>query len=71
MKYEPAFPTEQAWSNNQGSSILGGLTKREWFAGMSLMGLRASGSCEASTVVGLAAYCDADAMIEAGKPNAG
>lgn len=47
-----------------------GLTKREWFAGMAMMGMLSGRKLvgeDAFEVVAQAAYCQADAMLEAGK----
>ena len=63
------FPTK-GWSSNDGLWVnFVGLTKREWFAGMALQGMIASGDANDNQigVIAQEAYKLADAMIRAGK----
>lgn len=48
-------------------SSVGGLTKREWFAGMSLMGRRANPNIDQLNINAEWCFSDADEMIEASK----
>jgi hypothetical protein len=60
----PAFPsTGNIFANN------GGMTKREWYAGQALAGLRSlqrDGKIMPSEEAAEKAFADADAMIKAG-----
>ena len=51
MQADGIFPNLRKDYDNLGQEIgldpIGGLTKREWFAGLALQGLLASGICEA------------------------
>ena len=55
----PAFPCDNT------ASVAPGLTKREWFAGMALVGL--SAACRDYEAAAVRCYRFADAMLEAGK----
>lgn len=64
----PAFP-ETRWDDKTRQEVQWtGLTKREWFAGMALMGLCANPNRDAGVMEDAeASYQQADAMIAAGK----
>ena len=64
MNNEPAFPFQEISTDPMGYAVAQtnfGLTKREWFAGMALQGLLASGKDLASFVS--EAFLYADEMI--------
>ena len=64
---EPAFPQTVVLDNTMKSR--GGLTKREWFAGMALQGLCVNGyymSTEDRLNLAMSAYQLADAMLKEG-----
>ena len=82
IKDEPAFPVMEdveRFDEDQGKWVphlvpQGGLTKREWFAGMAMQGMLALGPIEGQedcSIQGQArhAYRLADAMIREGKVN--
>jgi len=58
----PAFPTFPNWQSGD-YAVRGGLTKREWFAGMALMGYCATKLQISSENVAKWCFDDADAMI--------
>lgn len=77
---EPAFPGVvdiERFEESLGKYVphlvpMGGLTKREWFAGMALQGLMAQGSGMGSNIwkpeeAAKLSFSQADAMIEANK----
>jgi hypothetical protein len=64
---EPAFPVtpEQARQSYSHLGSISGLSKREWFAGMALVGLRTHrGIRENHQLLAKLAFADADAMLK-------
>lgn len=62
-KNDPAFPMK-GWDGSLSDALRPmGLTKREWFAGMAMMGLRAQKLLNPSEEIASLAIRDADALI--------
>ncbi len=68
-----AFPSNIKWNSAASATLVGGLTKREWFAGMALQGILASGPVLSGNVIdhtlgiSKASFALADAILKAGE----